>query len=87
MFPNWGVACKIRLMNPFAKNEETSPFTWPEFPKPESEISEYTNVEGVIEFQLKSFNPDEPAFDPKERTTPVVHPVLFQDFKQILPQA
>ncbi|HUO57350.1 MAG TPA: hypothetical protein VMV05_04145 [bacterium] len=72
-------------MNPFAKPEETSSYEWPEFPKPESEISEYTNVEGVIEFQLKSFNPDEPAFDPTAQTTPVVHPVLLQDFKQILP--
>jgi hypothetical protein len=71
-------------MNPFAKPEETSPYIFEEFPKPQEEVSEYTNMKGVIEYHLKGFNPNEPDYNPSEKTTPVVHPALLQDFKQVL---
>jgi hypothetical protein len=70
-------------MNPFAKEEETSPYSWPEFPKPESEITEYTNMEGVQAFSLKGFNPGDPAYNPAEDAVPVVQLAIFQDFKEV----
>ena len=70
-------------MNPFAKPEETMPYSFPEFPKPESEVSEYTNLEGVQAFSLKGFNPGDPAYNPAEDATPIVQLAIFQDFKEV----
>jgi hypothetical protein len=71
-------------MNAFAKPEEARPFTYPVFPKPPSEITEYTNVEGVLNFVMKNFKTAEP-FYPGTDTTPVVQPVVFQDFHKFVP--
>jgi hypothetical protein len=72
-------------MNPFAKPEEASPYEFPEFPKPEDQVTEYANIEGAVEFQLKDFTTSEPYIASEE--TPVVQPALFQDFKEVLAQA
>jgi len=71
-------------MNPFASPEEASPYEFPEFPKPEEEVTEYANVEGAVDYRLKGFGSAE-AFYQEADMAPVVQPVIFQDFKQIIP--
>lgn len=70
-------------MNPFANPEETTPYIYTEFPKPESEVSEYSNLEGVQDYALRGFNPGDPAYNPAEDATPIVQLAIFQDFKEV----
>ena len=71
-------------MNAFANPEEAFPYEFPEFPKPEDQVTEYAHVEGAVDYQLRDFHSSE-AFDVSPETAPVVQPVLLQDFKEVLP--
>lgn len=70
-------------MNAFANPEEAFPYEFPEFPKPESAVTEYANVEGAQDFLLRSFSTAEPFYAGAEETA-LVQPVLLQDFKEVL---
>ncbi len=70
-------------MNAFASPEEASPYEFPEFPKREDQVTEYANLEGAVDYQLKDFSTAQ-AFDPATQDTPVVQPIVLQDFKQVL---
>ena len=70
-------------MNPFANPEEALPYELPEFPKPESQVTEYTHQEGQQDFLLKSFATGDPYYPGSEETA-VVQPIQLQDFKEIL---
>ena len=74
-------------MNAFARPEEASPYTFEEFPKAETEVTEYTGMEGIRDFFLKGFNPGDVAYSPSEDGVPVVQPVIWQDFKEVLAAA
>ena len=74
------------MRSAFANNEETSSYSFEEFPKADTEVSEYTGAEGIQEYQLKGFDPNAPAYSPAAELTPVVKPAIFQDFKQVIPQ-
>jgi hypothetical protein len=69
-------------MNAFAKPEEASPYEFPEFPKPEDQVTEYANVEGTVEYQLKDFTTSEPYIASEDAV--IVQPALFQDFKEVI---
>jgi hypothetical protein len=73
-------------MNAFASPEEAFPYEYQEFPKPEDQVTEYANLEGAVDFQLKNFSDGEP-FILGADSAPVVQPVVFQDFKEVLAQA
>lgn len=70
-------------MNAFASPEEASHYEFPEFPKPEDQVTEYASIEGAVDFQLRDFTTSE-AFNPADASTPVVQPAVFQDFKEVL---
>lgn len=70
-------------MNSFALPEEAHPYDFPDFPKPEDQVTEYAQMEGAVDYQFKDVATQEPYQAPSDET-PVVHPALFQDFKQIL---
>jgi hypothetical protein len=72
-------------MNPFAKPEEASSYQFPEFPKPENQVTEYANVEGAVEYQLRDFATTEPYIASSE--TAIVQPAIFQDFKEVIAAA
>jgi hypothetical protein len=74
---------KITAMNSFANPEDARPFVYPEFPKPPSEITEYTNAEGVQGYVMKNLKTAEPFYAETD-VTPVVQPALFQDFRNIM---
>jgi hypothetical protein len=74
-------------MNPFAKPEETIPYTFEEFPTPETEVTEFTGLEGIRDYFLKGFNPGDPAYSPSEDAVPVVQPVIWQDFREVIAAA
>jgi len=69
-------------MNAFASPEEASPYEFEEFPKPEDQVTEYANMDGAVEFQLRDLATGE-TYSGSD-STPVVQPVVFQDFKQVL---
>lgn len=69
-------------MNAFALPEDAQPYEFPEFPKPEEQVSEYANIEGAVEYGFKDLNSGEAYQVGNE--VPVVHPAVFQDFKQVL---
>ncbi len=69
-------------MNAFAKPEEASPYQFTEFPKPDDQVTEYSNIEGSVEYRLKDFTTAEPYVASEE--TPIVQPALFQDFKEVI---
>jgi len=73
-------------MNAFASPEEASPYEFEEFPKPADQVTEYSSVEGAVEFQLRNFSDGEPYIQGAD-SAPIVQPVVFQDFKEVLPQA
>jgi hypothetical protein len=73
-------------MNAFANPEEAFHYDFPEFPKPEDQVTEYSNIEGVADFQLKDFVTSQP-FDPREAENAVVQPVVLQDFKEVIAAA
>jgi hypothetical protein len=73
-------------MNPFASpDDDIKPFPYEEFPKPESEVTEYTGHEGVEEFTMKGLKEEDASMLPSEDGAPVVKPAIFQDFKEVLP--
>lgn len=74
-------------MNAFARPEEANPYSFEEFPKPETEVTEYTGMEGIQDFFLKGFNPGDEAYSPSADATPVVQPVIWQDFREVLAAA
>lgn len=69
-------------MNSFAKPEEAKPYTYPEFPRPEKKVLkvDYSKVPGADKF--KELDVDRPESNIAD--LPVVHSVLFQDFKEVL---
>jgi hypothetical protein len=69
-------------MNSFAQPEEASSYEFPEFPKPEDQVTEYANIEGSVDYRFKDLATQEVYEGGNE--TPVVYPAVFQDFKQIL---
>ena len=69
-------------MNPFAQPEEASPYEFPEFPKPEDQVTEYAQMEGAVDYRFKDLATQEIYEGTND--TPVVYPAVFQDFKQIL---
>lgn len=69
-------------MNAFASPEEAFPYQFEEFPKPEDQVSVYSQMEGAVEFQLRDLVTGE-SYSGSD-SAPVVQPVLFQDFKQVL---
>ncbi len=69
----------------FANPEEASTYAFEEFPKPGSEVTEYSGMEGVLNYQLKGLGADATAYIPVAEATPVVKPAIFQDFKDVLP--
>jgi len=71
-------------MNSFANPNEAHPYVFPEFSKPESHDSDYSNIEGVQDFKMKGFNSNE-AVQVSSKDVPVVHKALLQDFKEVLP--
>jgi hypothetical protein len=71
-------------MNAFALPEEAMPYSLPVFPKPAEKITEYADQEGSVDYLLRTFDTNEP-YRIGEESTPVVQPVLFQDFKEVLP--
>jgi len=71
-------------MNSFANPNEAHPYVFPEFPKPESIESDYSNIEGVQDFKMKGFNSSDPV-SVSSKDVPVVHTALLQDFKEVLP--
>ncbi len=73
-------------MNAFASPEEAFPYEFQEFPKPEGQATEYANVEGAVEYQLKGFGEAETYYQGSD-AAPVVQPAVFQDFKEVLAQA
>ncbi len=72
-------------MNAFAKPEEASPYEFTVFPKPEEQVTEYSNIEGSVEYVLKDFTTAEPYIASEEAV--VVQPALFQDFKEVIAAA
>ena len=71
------------MLNAFANPEEAQPYEFPEFPKSEEQVTEYANLEGAVEYQLKDFVTEQPLAAVSE-STPVVQPVILQDFKEVL---
>jgi hypothetical protein len=71
-------------MNPFAKPEETVPYEFEEFPKPPEEVTEYADIEGAVDYELKGLGPAETTHQ-DFNATPTVQPIILQDFKGILP--
>lgn len=69
-------------MNSFARPEEANPYEFPEFPKPENQVTEYANLEGAVEYRFKDMATHE-VYE-ASNDVPVVYPAVFQDFKQIL---
>ena len=72
-------------MNAFARPEEAFHYEFPEFPKPEDQVTEYANVEGAVEYQLRDFTTSEPYIASDEAA--VVQPAIFQDFKEVIAAA
>jgi len=70
-------------MNAFANPEDVQPFIFPEFPKPAAEITEYTNVDGVLDFIPKNLKTGE-SFNMGTDVTPIVQPVQLQDFRNFI---
>ena len=69
----------------FSNPNEAVPYSYEEFPKDESAVTEYSGMEGVADFQLKGFGGEAQAYLPTSETTPVVKPAILQDFKEVLP--
>jgi hypothetical protein len=72
-------------MNAFAKPEEAFSYQFPEFPKPDQQATEYANVEGAVEYQLRDFMTSEPYIASNEAA--IVQPAIFQDFKEVIAAA
>jgi hypothetical protein len=72
-------------MNAFARPDEASFYEFPEFPKPEDQVTEYAHLDGAVEYQLKDFKTAEPYIASED--VAVVQPAVFQDFKEVLAQA
>jgi|HubBroStandDraft_1064217.scaffolds.fasta_scaffold86335_2 hypothetical protein len=72
-------------MNAFAKPEEAFSYQFPEFPKPDHQVTEYANVEGAVEYQLRDFTTAEPYIASDEAA--IVQPAIFQDFKEVIAAA
>ncbi len=70
-------------MNAFARPEEASPYEFPEFPKPADQVTEYADVQGAVNYQLRDFSSAQ-AFDPVSQSIPMVQPAVLQDFKEVL---
>jgi hypothetical protein len=75
------------MRSAFTNPNEAQPYSYEEFPKEESAVSEFTGHEGVEEFKLKGFGGEAQAYMPTSETTPVVKPIILQDFKDVLPPA
>jgi hypothetical protein len=73
-------------MNAFASPEEAFPYQFEEFPKPPEQATEYADVEGAVEFQLKNFSDGQPYLIGAD-SAPVVQPAVFQDFKEVFSQS
>ncbi len=69
-------------MNAFASPEEAFPYQYEEFPKPEDQASEYANMDGAVEFQLRDLATGE-SYSGAD-SAPVVQPAVFQDFREVL---
>ena len=69
-------------MNAFASPEEASPYQYEEFPKSEDQVTEYANMDGAVDFQLRDIATGE-AYSQGADAAPVVQPVVFQDFKEV----
>jgi|GEM_PF-2682209 len=72
-------------MNAFAQPEEASSYEFPEFPKPEDQVTEYANMEGSVEYKLRDFTTSEPYIATDEAAT--VQLAVFQDFKAVIAAA
>jgi len=75
------------MRSSFSNPDEAQPYSYEEFPKPESAISEFSGHEGIEGYQLKGFSGEAQAYQPTSDNTPVVKPAILQDFKEVLPPA
>ncbi len=74
-------------MNAFANPEEAFYYEWPEFPKPEDQVTEYANIEGATEYHFNDFKSPGHTYSPAEETEATVQPAVFQDFREAFSQA
>jgi hypothetical protein len=76
------------MRSAFTNPDEAQPYSYEEFPKEESDVSEFTGHEGIEEFKLKGFGGEAQAYLPvSDDKLPVVKPAILQDFKDVLPPA